>query len=233
MLTFMLTCDYLCLPYHAVPRPDPTAILTQSWCEASGCGSGVGWTPRPKVWWRSQVKPWRIVWQCEWKKIRASFQAQIPYKLQVIVKKTTSKSRGFLRPDHFWGMNQQFRCGENDIFFKTLKTLARFPPAGCFTMFNLWSSFICSCIYVMYCYTLFMYVFIYYVVYLMYVYLYSFINSCHLLICLSIYNIYIYATAKIQDLVCPKMGNAGYSSAVPDTSPWHLCGRPSRSSGFL
>jgi hypothetical protein len=89
-------------------------------------------------------------------------------------------------------MNQQFRCGENDIFFKTLKTLARFPPAGCFTMFNLWSSFICSCIYVMYCYTLFMYVFIYYVVYLMYVYLYSFINSCHLLICLSIYNIYIY-----------------------------------------
>ena len=81
-----------------------------------------GWTPRPKVWWRSQVKPWRIVWQCEWKKIRASFQAQIPCKLQVIVK-NTSKSRGFLRP--FWGMNQQFRYGEKDIFFKTLKTLAR------------------------------------------------------------------------------------------------------------
>ena len=70
MLTFMLTCDYLSLPYHAVPRPDPTAMLTQGWCEASGCGSGVGWTPRPKVWWRSQVKPWRIVWQREWKKSR-------------------------------------------------------------------------------------------------------------------------------------------------------------------
>ena len=25
-------------------------------------------------------------------------------------------------------MNQQFRCGENDTFFKTLKTLARFSP---------------------------------------------------------------------------------------------------------
>ena len=85
-------------------------------------------------------------------------------------------------------MNQQFRYGENDIFFsKRSKRWRGFPPAGCFTMFNLWSSFTCSCIYVMYYYTLFMYVFIYYVVYLMYVYLYSFINSCHLLICLYIY----------------------------------------------
>ena len=30
MLTFTLTCSYLSLPYHAVPRPDPTAMLNLS-----------------------------------------------------------------------------------------------------------------------------------------------------------------------------------------------------------
>jgi len=68
-------------------------------------------------------------------KNRASFQAQIPCKLQVIVKKNTSKSRGFLRP--FWGMNQQFRYGENDIFFQNAQNAgAVFPPAGCFCLLN-------------------------------------------------------------------------------------------------
>ena len=38
-------------------------------------------------------------------------------------------------------MNQQFRYGENDIFLKTLKTLARFSPGGYFLIiyFDHWS----------------------------------------------------------------------------------------------
>ena len=113
-----------------VPRPDPTAMLTQSWCEASGCGSGVGWTPRPKVWWRSQVKPWRIVWQCEWKKNRASFQAQFPvnyksslknhFKIPGIFKTILGNESAvsLWRKRHFFFQNAQ-NAG------------AVFPPAGC------------------------------------------------------------------------------------------------------
>ena len=49
-------------------------MLTQNWCEASGCGNGVGWTPRPKVSWSSLVAPWRTVWRCKVeKKYRAVF----------------------------------------------------------------------------------------------------------------------------------------------------------------
>ena len=232
MLTFMLTCDYLCLPYHAVPRPDPTAILTQSWCEASGCGSGVGWTPRPKVWWRSQVKPWRIVWQCEWKKIRASFQAQIPYKLQVIVKKTTSKSRGFLRPDHFGEWISSFAVAKTTFFSKRSKRWRGFPRRDVLLCLiyglHLFVHVFMLCIVILY---LCMFLFIMLFTWCMFTCIHLLIRVIYWFVYLFI--IYIYATAKIQDLVCPKMGNAGYSSAVPDTSPWHLCGRPSRSSGFL
>ena len=45
-------------PYHVVSRPEPTAMLTQNWCEESGCGNGVGWTPKPKAFWRSLVAMW-------------------------------------------------------------------------------------------------------------------------------------------------------------------------------
>ena len=132
MLTFMLTCDYLSLPYHAVPRPDPTAMLTQSWCEASGCGSGVGWTPRPKVWWRSQVKPWRIVWQCEWKQNRASFQAQIPCKLQVIVK-NHFKIPGILKT--ILGNESAVSLWRKRHFFsKRSKRWRGFPSGGLFML---------------------------------------------------------------------------------------------------
>ena len=109
-----------------VPRPDPTAMLTQSWCEASGCGSGVGWTPRPKVWWRSQVKPWRIVWQCEWKKNRASFQAQFPVNYK------SSLKNHFKIPGIFKTIlgneSAVSLWRKRHFFFFTLKTLARFSP---------------------------------------------------------------------------------------------------------
>ena len=34
----------------------------------------------------------------------------------------------------FWGMNQQFRYGENDIFSKRSKRWRGFPPAGMFVL---------------------------------------------------------------------------------------------------
>ena len=119
-------------PYHAVSRPDPTAMLTQNWWEASGCGNGVGWTPRPQVFWSSLVAPWRTVWRCNAeKKHRAPFQEQIHCKLRFIIRKTFQIPGDFL--SLFGGMNQQFRYGEHDIFFqKRSKRWHGFPPDGMF-----------------------------------------------------------------------------------------------------
>ena len=88
-------------------------------------------------------------------------------------------------------MNQQFRYGENDLFFQNAQNAgAVFPPAGCFTLFNL-CVFICLFMYLCYVLLYFIYVFfIYYVVYLMYVYLYSFID-------LYVY-LYMYIYVQLQ-----------------------------------
>ena len=35
-------------PFRVVLQPESTAKWTQSWCEASGSGNGVGWSPKQK-----------------------------------------------------------------------------------------------------------------------------------------------------------------------------------------
>ena len=113
-------------PYHVVFRPEPTAMWTQNWCEASGCGNGVGWTPKPKAFWRSPVVPWWSAWRCEREKHRAPFQEQIPCKLQDIIIKALQIPGEF--KVYFGEWISSFALAKTTCFFKTFKTLARLSP---------------------------------------------------------------------------------------------------------
>ena len=55
-------------PFRVVLQPESTAKWTQSWCEASGSGNGVGWTPKQKTFSRSLVALCRRAWPCERRK---------------------------------------------------------------------------------------------------------------------------------------------------------------------
>ena len=117
-------------PYHVVFRPEPTAMWTQNWCEASGCGNGVGWTPKPKAFWRSLVAPWRNAWRCEREKHRPPFQEQIPCKLQDIIKKALQIPGEF--EAYFGEWISSFAMAKTTFFSKRSKCWRGFPPTGSF-----------------------------------------------------------------------------------------------------
>ena len=113
--------DYQSPPYHAVSaRPDPTAMLTQNWCEASGCGNGVGWTPRPKPFWNS-LAPWRTVWRCKVERNTAHlFRNKFP------LNDRSSSKNHFKFPGNFKPILALWR--KRPFFSKRTKTLARYSP---------------------------------------------------------------------------------------------------------
>ena len=121
-------------PYHVVFRPEPTAMWTQNWCEASGCGNGVGWTPKPKAFWRSLVAPWRSARRCEREKHRPPFQEQIPCKLQDIIKKALQIPGEF--EAYFGEWISSFAMVKTTFFSKRSKCWRGFPPDGKFLQFN-------------------------------------------------------------------------------------------------
>ena len=77
--------------------PCSLAMWSQNWCEASGCGNGVGWTPnQQQTIWTSLVALWRCAWRSEKRKIsRTCFQEQISCKLQDIIKNAAQIPRDF------------------------------------------------------------------------------------------------------------------------------------------
>ena len=117
-------------PYHVVSRPEPTAMWTQNWCEASGCGSGVGWTPKPKAFWRSLVAPWRSAWRCEREKHRSPFQEQISCKLQDIIKKHFNPPGNFKPISGNESVVSLWR--KRHVFSKRSKRWRGYPPDGKF-----------------------------------------------------------------------------------------------------
>ena len=122
--------DYLSLPYHGVSRPDPTAMLTQNWCEASGCGNGVGQTPRPRVFWSSLVAPWRTVWQCKVEQNTAHlFRNKFPVNYR------SSSKNHFKFPGNFKPIlgNESVVSlwRKRHLFSKRSKRWHGFPPSGC------------------------------------------------------------------------------------------------------
>ena len=92
---------------------------------------GVGWTPRWKVLWRSQVEPWKTVWQCELeKKTRRVFRNTFPviYRL--------SFYKHFKIPGNFepiFGHESVVSLWRKRHFFKKpSKRWRGFPPGGMF-----------------------------------------------------------------------------------------------------
>ena len=125
--------DYLSLPYHGVSRPDPTAMLTQNWCEASGCGNGVGQTPRPRVFWSSLVAPWRTVWQCKVEQNTAHlFRNKFPVNYR------SSSKNHFKFPGNFKPIlgNESVVSlwRKRHLFSKRSKRWHGFPPVGMFML---------------------------------------------------------------------------------------------------
>ena len=92
---------------------------------------GVGWTPRRTVLWRSQVEPWKTVWQCELeKKTRRVFRNKFPviYRL--------SFENHFKIPGNFepiLGHESVVSLWRKRHFFKKpSKRWRGFPPGGMF-----------------------------------------------------------------------------------------------------
>ena len=98
---------------------------------------GVGWTPRRTVLWRSQVEPWKTVWQCELeKKTRRVFRNKFPviYRL--------SFENHFKIPGNFepiLGHESVVSLWRKRHFFlKPSKRWRGSPPAGCLCSPNSW-----------------------------------------------------------------------------------------------
>ena len=118
--------DYQSPPYHAVSaRPDPMAMLTQNWCEASGCGNDVGWTPRPKPFWNS-LAPWRTVWRCKVERNTAHlFRNKFP------LNDRSSSKNHFKFPGNFKPILALWR--KRPFFQNAQNAGAVFPPTGSFS----------------------------------------------------------------------------------------------------
>ena len=123
MLTFMLTC-VTCTSY---------IIL----CYVTGFGVGM-WTPRRTVLWRSQVEPWKTVWQCELeKKTRRVFRNKFPviYRL--------SFENHFKIPGNFEPIlgheSVVSLWRKTTFFFKNHQNAgAVFPPGGNVFVYEVW-----------------------------------------------------------------------------------------------
>ena len=103
---------------------------------------GVGWTPRWKVLWRSQVEPWKTVWQCELeKKTRRVFRNKFPviYRLSF---NTHFKIPGKFEP--ILGHESVVSLWQKRHFFKKpSKRWRGSPPGGMFLYIYLHHVFKC------------------------------------------------------------------------------------------
>ena len=134
MPTFMLTCVTAMwrLSKSAIPCNLSTRSnghVNQNWCEASGCGNGVGWTPRPKVFWSSLVAPWRTVWRCKVEKNTAHvFRNKFPVNYR------SSSKKHFNIPGNFkpiLGNESVVSLWRKRHFFQNAQNAgAVFPPDG-------------------------------------------------------------------------------------------------------
>ena len=112
---------------------------------------GVGWTPRRTVLWRSQVEPWKTVWQCELeKKTRRVFRNKFPviYRL--------SFYKHFKIPGNFQpilGHEPIVSLRRKRHFFqKPSKRWRGFPPGGKFKYSGIAiNSMLCMCVFVCVC----------------------------------------------------------------------------------
>ena len=109
-------------------------MLTQNWCEASGCGNGAGWTPRPKVSWSSLVAPWRTVLRCKVEKNTAHlFRNKFPVNYRSS-SKNHFKFPGIFKP--ILGNESVVSLWrKRHVFSKRSKRWRGFPPDG---MFKIW-----------------------------------------------------------------------------------------------
>ena len=106
-------------------RPGWTAMSILNWCEASGFGNGVGWTPK-KMFWRKLVACWTNACAAEREKNCASFQHKNCCNLQAMMLKQLDFAR---QNSTIFAMKvSSFAMAKTTFFSKTLKTLARFSP---------------------------------------------------------------------------------------------------------
>ena len=92
---------------------------------------GVGWTPRRKVLWRSQVEPWKTVWQCKLeKKTRRVFRNKFPVIYRLSFQKHF-KILGNFEP--IFGHASVVSLWRKRHFLKKpSKSWRGFPPGGLF-----------------------------------------------------------------------------------------------------
>ena len=115
-------------PYRVVSRPEPTAMLTQNWCEASRCGNGVGRTPKPKAFWRSLVAPWRSAWRCEMEKNTTHL-----FKNKFPVNYRPSSKKHFKLPGNFkpiLGNEPIVSLWRTRLFIQSAHNSGTVPPHG-------------------------------------------------------------------------------------------------------
>ena len=110
-------------------RPGWTAMSILNWCEASGFGNGVGWTPK-KMFWRKLVACWTNACAAEREKIRASFQRKNPCDLQGMILKPLDFARQNSRI--FEMKVSSFAMAKTRFFQKRSKRRRGFHPDGMF-----------------------------------------------------------------------------------------------------
>ena len=109
-------------------RPGWTAMSILNWCEASGFGNGVGWTPK-KMFWRKLVACWTNACAAEReKKNRASFQRKNPCDLQCMILKPLDFARQNSRI--FEMKVSSFAMAKTRCFQKRSKRRRGFHPDG-------------------------------------------------------------------------------------------------------
>ena len=121
--------------YHVALRLGSTATSIQSWCEASGSGNGVGWTPK-KIFWRKQVACYRSAWRAEREKKNAHLlKTKFPVNYRTTCKNHLifpGKIQAFL-----WWRSIVSLWRKRHFFKKRSKRWRSFPPTGCFWCFTI------------------------------------------------------------------------------------------------